>query len=100
MKNKSNETKNIRLNELKNIGKTIEKRLNEIEIYTKEDLENTGPVEAFKKIKENNPGKTIPVCYYLYSFEGALTDKQWNDIPQKTKEYLLKKIGKYNAGTI
>lgn len=86
--------KNVRISELKNIGETIEKRLNEIGIFTKEDLELTGPVDAYKKIQENNPGKTIPVCYYLYSFEGALTNKHWDDIPEKIKEQLRKKVGK------
>lgn len=87
-------SKNIRINELKNIGETIERRLNEIGIYTKEDLELTGPVKAYKKIQENNPARTFPVCYYLYSFEGALTDKHWDDIPEKSKEYLKKQVGK------
>lgn len=85
---------NIKLSTLKNIGAGIEKKLNEIGIFTKEDLEVIGPAEAYKKIKENNPDKTIPVCYYLYSFEGALTDKHWNDISEKSKKTLLEKIGK------
>lgn len=51
----------------KNIGSTIEKRLNEIGVYSLADLAAMTPVAAFKKICEQNPGKVFPVCYYLYS---------------------------------
>ncbi|MEO1050372.1 MAG: TfoX/Sxy family protein [Bacteroidota bacterium] len=82
-----------KLSKLKNIGKTIEKRLNEIGVYSKEDLETIGPVKAYRLIKENYPDKTIPVCYYLYSFEGALLNRHWDDIPEETKEELKKAAG-------
>ncbi|MGQ0827353.1 MAG: TfoX/Sxy family protein [Bacteroidota bacterium] len=82
------------LSKLKNIGGTIEKRLNEIGIYTEGDLLKTGAVNAYKKIKENYPNKTIPVCYYLYSLEGALLNLHWDDIPEKRKKELLKAINK------
>ena len=89
-----NKNQNTKLSKLKNIGPTIEKRLNAVGIYTKEELEVVGPAIAYLKIKEMFPLESIPVCYYLYSFEGALIDKHWNDIPEKSKEYLLNKIGK------
>ncbi|MCV0366190.1 MAG: TfoX/Sxy family protein [Nitrosopumilus sp.] len=82
------------LSGLKNIGATIEKRLNEIGIYSKKDLQKMGAVKAYKKIKQKNSDKTIPVCYYLYSFQGALEEKHWNDISEKTKKNLLQKINK------
>jgi len=53
-----------------------------------------GVVEAYKKIKLNYPNKTISVCYYLYSFEGALLDTHWDDVPQKRKRELLDAIGR------
>ena len=37
------------------------------------DLAETTSVKAFIKIREQHPDKTIPVCYYLYSLEGALS---------------------------
>ena len=77
------------LSSLKNIGPTIQKRLQEIGIHTKNDLKRTGPVLAYQKIQSKNPGKTIPVCYYLYSLQGALDNKYWDDISQKKKEKLL-----------
>lgn len=80
------------LSKAKNIGATIEKYLNEIGIFTLADLAETTPVEAFKKIRANYPEKTIPVCYYLYSLEGALLDLHWNDIPPELKKELKAKI--------
>ncbi len=82
------------LSRLKNIGPTIEKRLNEVGIYSKKDLQRIGAVKAYKKIKHKNSGKTVPVCYYLYSFQGALEGKHWDDISEKTKKKLLQKIKK------
>lgn len=80
------------LSKAKNIGKTIEKRLNEIGVFSLADLAETTSVEAFRKIKENHKEKTIPVCYYLYSLEGALLDLHWNDLPLELKEELKRKI--------
>ncbi len=86
-------TKN-KLSELKNIGPTIEKRLNEIGIQSKKDLERIGPAKAYQRIRQKYPDKTIPVCYYLYSFQGALEGKHWDDISEKTKQSLLSKTAK------
>ena len=83
------------LRKAKNIGATIEKCLNEIGIFTLADLAEMTSVEAFKRIRENYPGKTIPVCYYLYSLEGALLDLHWNDIPSELKEELKARIESY-----
>ena len=83
------------LRKAKNIGATIEKCLNEIGIFTLADLAEMTSVEAFKRIRENYPGKTIPVCYYLYSLEGALIDLHWNDIPSELKEELKARIKSY-----
>ena len=80
------------LRNAKNIGATIEKYLNEIGIFTLADLAEVTSVEAFKRIRKNYPEKTIPVCYYLYSLEGALLDLHWNDIPSELKEELKGKI--------
>ena len=74
------------------LGATIEKYLNEIGIFTLADLAEVTSVEAFKRIRKNYPEKTIPVCYYLYSLEGALLDLHWNDIPSELKEELKGKI--------
>ncbi len=88
---------NSDLRKAKNIGATIEKYLNEIGIFTMADLAETTSVKAFMKIRKQHPEKTIPVCYYLYSLEGALLDLHWNDIPPKLKEELKSKIDRLNA---
>lgn len=33
-----------------------------------------------------HPNETLAVCYYLYSFEGALTDKHWNELGEDRKQ--------------
>lgn len=83
---------NSDLSRAKNIGKTIEKRLNQIGVFTLADLAEKTSVEAFKEIKEQNKDITIPVCYYLYSLEGALLDLHWDDLPDDLKRDLRSKI--------
>lgn len=80
------------LTELKNIGKTIAARLNEAGIHTEEALRAAGPVEAHKMIRGNHPDETLPLCYYLYSFEGALCDKHWDAIGEERKRELKRAI--------
>jgi DNA transformation protein len=83
---------NRKLTELKNIGKKIAGRLNEVGIFSEDELHVIGAVEAHRMIKNKYPNETIPVCYYLYSFEGALCDKHWNDIGEDKKCELKSKI--------
>lgn len=78
----------------KNIGTTILKRLNEIGIYSLADLADMTPVSVYKKICAQNPGKNFPVCYYLYSLEGALLDLHWDDLPEDFKKDLRKQVGR------
>ena len=80
--------KKSELSRLTNIGLTIEKRLNEIGVYTRSDLERIGPAKAYQWICRNYPNQTIPVCYYLYSLQGALLDIHWDNVPKKMKDQL------------
>ena len=75
---------------LKNIGKGIEQKLNEIDIYSREDLEQVGAVRAWQYLQQAYPDQTIPVCYYLSGLEGALRNVHWNDLPKVLKDKLLK----------
>lgn len=77
---------------LKNIGEKLAARLNEIGVYSEQDLRSLGAVAAHKRIKEKYPNETLPVCYYLYSFEGALQNKHWNAIGDGKKEALKKHL--------
>lgn len=51
-----------------------------------------GGAKPYKMIRDRNPDKTMPVCYYLYSLQGALTRRHWDDLPEKTKEQLLRQV--------
>ncbi|MEW4923337.1 TfoX/Sxy family protein [Algibacter sp. 2305UL17-15] len=79
----------ITLRKAKNIGATIEKRLNEIGIHTLADLAETTAKKAYKKICQKHPDKTIPKCYYLYSLQGALMDLDWRKLPEDIKKELV-----------
>lgn len=78
----------------KNIGATIEKRLNEIGVFSFADLAEITPVKAYQSICKQNPDKTFPVCYYLYSLQGALLELHWDDLPTELKIELRKQVEK------
>ena len=81
------------LTDLRNIGPTIARRLCEVDIRTERDLRALGAAEAFRRIWKKRPGRRPPVCYFLYSLEGALRDVHWNDLPQDVKSRLRKAAG-------
>jgi DNA transformation protein and related proteins len=83
---------NTLLKGLINIGPTIAARLEAVGIRTVGDLRRVGPAGVYNLVKANNPGKTIPVCYYLYSLQGALDDVHWDAVAEKTKQKLLRQI--------
>jgi len=86
-------TQNRTLTGLPNIAKKIAARLNEVGIFSEDDLRSVGAVGAHKRIKEKYPELTLSVYYYLYSFEGALTDKHWEEIGEERKQQLKSQIG-------
>lgn len=76
------------LSELKNIGKTVASRLHELGITNEKELRKLGAGRAYKWLSEQNPDKRLPVCYYLYSLEGAIKDRHWDDFSEKEKAKL------------
>ena len=48
---------------------------------------------AHRMIKEKHPDETLPVCYYFYSLEVALTEKHWNEISEQRKNQLEAQVG-------
>jgi len=66
-------SRNRSLIDLKNICKKIASRLNEVGIFSEYDLRRVGAVGAHRMINERYPNEPMPVCYYQYSFERALT---------------------------
>lgn len=75
------------LSTLKGLGPKSEKKLNEIGIYTKEDLEKIGAVKALIKLKEQSSIK--PSLNFLYAMVGALENKSWLEIAKTERERLI-----------
>ena len=84
---------NRRLTDLRNIGKKIANRLNEVGIFSEDELRLIGAIGAHRMIKERHPDETLPICYYLYSIEGALTDRHWDEIGEQRKQQLKAQVG-------
>ena len=80
--------RNRELTDLVNIGAKIASRLKSVGIHNEADLRSAGPVEAHRMISHAFPEETLPVCYYLYSFEGALRDLHWDEIGAEKKKQL------------
>jgi len=74
--------KNRTLESAPNIGKTILRRLNNIGIFTLADLSERTPALAYKHMCDKANQTNLPVCYYLYSLEGALMDMHWTTAVQ------------------
>jgi DNA transformation protein len=81
------------LRSLRNIGPTIADRLETVGLKTVGDLRRIGPAKAFNRVKSAYPDVTIPVCYYLYSLQGALEDKHWDALAESTKNRLCHEAG-------
>lgn len=75
---------------LKNIGPTVARSLRGLGISTYRDLERATPAKVYLHLKRSHPDRTWPVCYYLYSLEGALRDVHWNELPQRVKDQLVR----------
>jgi len=81
------------LSELKNIGKTVASRLHEIGITNDAELKKLGAVKTYKWLSEQKPDKHLPVCYYLYSLEGAIQNRHWDDFSENEKKQLRDSVG-------
>lgn len=74
------------LMKLINIGKVLEKNLNEAGIHTEEQLREIGSKEAFICIREKvDPGACLNV---LYSLQGAIDGVIDYSLPESTKSEL------------
>ncbi len=80
------------INRLTNIGPTIAKHLRQVGIHTRSDLEKATPVSVYLHLCASFPEKTWPVCYYLYSLEGALRDQHWDALPSDLKKKLDEQV--------
>ena len=70
------------LTTLRNIGKEIARKLMSIDIQTAENLKEVGSEEAFTRLKLHYPN----VCLvHLYTLEGAISDIDYNQLPEDVK---------------
>jgi len=80
------------IEELVNIGPTVGKRLRQIGIKTRRDLEMATPVATYLHLSASFQNKHLPVCYYLYSLEGALRGVHWNALPESVKKTMTNEV--------
>lgn len=73
--------------ELKNLGNTSVNWLHAVGIHSYTDLQHTGPVGAYVKIKSR--GFRVSKVL-LYALQGALQDTHWNELDNSMKSELLK----------
>ncbi len=75
----------MELSSLKNIGKVMERKLNEVGIHSAEDLKKIGSKKAFILLKEKFPN----VCLvHLQSLQGAVEGIMLQDLSIATKKDL------------
>lgn len=83
----------MKLRELQGLGPKSEKCLNDIGIFTKEDLEKIGPIKAYIKLRDES--KTKPSLNFLYAMVGALENENWVNIAQNEKGRLIMELDGY-----
>lgn len=81
------------LSKLKGLGPKSEKSLNEIGIFTKNDLVKLGAIKTFIRLK--NECSTRPSLNFLYALVGAIEDKHWADIAKSERTRLLMELEGY-----
>ena len=75
--------------QLPNLGPKSATILEKISIYTEEDLQNIGAVEAFLRLRAVG---IQPSLNLLYAMEGALIGQKWNELDQDLKMELDFKV--------
>jgi len=75
----------MKLTQMLNIGKGLERKLVHAGIATAEELRRIGSEEAFVRIKAHFPN----VCLvHLMALEGAVTGTEYNQLPEERKREL------------
>jgi len=73
------------LTSLRNIGKELDRKLKLADIPTAEALRKIGSKEAFLRLKLRDR----QVCLvHLYALEGAVSDREYNQLPEEVKQDL------------
>lgn len=76
---------------MRNIGKTTQAWLNEIGVFTREDIVQLGVIETWRRLKATFP-KQVTVNA-LYSLEAAVLDIDWRAIPPERRAELRREVG-------
>ena len=74
------------MSRIKNIGPKSESWLNDIGIFTVDDVEAIGVVEVYKRLKLSRPNISLVM---LYALQGAVMDMHWQEIPDDVREDLI-----------
>jgi len=82
----------MKLAGLPNLGLTIIQRLAEVGIARLSSLRRVGPAAAYTRMSVA-AGRRLPVCYYLYSLEGALQRRDWRTLSSSDKARLRRAAG-------
>lgn len=73
------------IEELVGIGRTSAKWLREVGIDSREDLEEVGVVEAFRRVRAGNHHGTLNL---LWALQGGLMEVHWTKVPLALREQL------------
>lgn len=80
-------SRNPALTELPNIGAKLAGMLEDAGVRNRSDIRRIGAPALYRRLQAASPRK-LPVCYYLYSLEGAIQGKHWNDFTDAEKKKL------------
>ena len=78
--------------QLCNIGQTVAQGLHQVDIHDENDLRAVGSVKAYQMLQALYPERHLPVCYYLYTLEAALQDRDWRALSREEKTHLLAQL--------
>lgn len=80
------------LSRLPNIGSTVEEQLNQVGIFTAEELKSTGAEQAWLKIQQIDSSACI---HRLMALEGAIQDVKKTLLPDERKAELKEFYNKH-----
>lgn len=75
------------LTDLPNIGTKLAGLLEDAGVRSRGDIQRIGAPALYRQLQATSPRK-LPVCYYLYSLEGAIQGKHWNAFTDAEKRKL------------
>jgi DNA transformation protein len=78
-----------KISELRNLGPKSEAWLNRIGIFTREDLEKVGAVEAYRLLKQQGFPASLNL---VYAIEAMLIEEHWTKLPADLKIELKEQI--------